>query len=153
MLFEPQLGWLYVGAFNGLLYGRGRFRVSLLPPVGARVEPYTVTIVARPSACNCTCALIAGRVYCSNATLKLDTVELAAPILRLGCERYALQGNYTPALSSVARARAGSAYLLAAPANATGFESFIGLAALDRDVVIQLSYAYKRGQAPAHSNR
>jgi len=140
--FEPQPGWLYVGAFNGLLYGRGRFRVSLLPPVGARVEPYTVTVVARPSACNCTCALIAGRVYCSNATLKLDTVELAAPVLRPGCERYALQGNYTPALSI----RAGSAYLLvAAPANATGFESFIGLATLDRDVVIQLSYAYKRG--------
>jgi hypothetical protein len=138
--FEPQPGWLYVAAF----FGKGRFRVVLLPPVGARVEPYTVTIVARPSACNCTCALIAGRVYCSNATLKLDTVELAEPVLRPGCERYApvLQGNYTPALSI----RAGSAYLLvAAPANATGFESFIGLAALDRDVVIQLSYAYKRG--------
>ena len=110
------------------------------------MEPYTVTIVARPSACNCTCALIAGRVYCSNATLKLDTVELAAPILRPGCERYApvLQGNYTPALSI----RAGSAHLIvAAPANATGFEDLIGigLAALDRDVVIQLSYAYKKG--------
>jgi hypothetical protein len=97
------------------------------------VEPYTVTIVARPSACNCTCALIAGRVYCSNATLKLDTVELAAPVLRPGCERYApvLQGNYTPALIVSA---GGARLIVTAPANA----------ALDRDVVIYLTYVYKR---------